>query len=130
MRGPGAPALGAAAAEQQIALTVRDPPDEPGQHAAASSEPSQSQKQTNSASAASSPAWQAAPNPRRSSVTTLAPRERAISADPSVEPLSTTIARQPSGIRSSTQGRAPASSRQGRTTSAFGMADCGGTASG
>ncbi len=82
-----------------------------------SSEASQSQKHTMSAVAASSPAWQAAPNPRRSSCTTVAPRPRASSAEPSVDPLSTTSARQPAGMRASTQGRASASFRQGRTTS-------------
>ena len=38
-------------------------------------------------------------------------------ADPSVEPLSTTIGRAHGGIRDSTHGRASASSRQGSTTS-------------
>src|SRR5882757_1690061 len=83
-----------------------------------SSEPSQSQKQTTSAVAASSPAWQAAPKPRTGSLTTYAPSSAATCAEPSVEPLSTTIARHPRGIRASTHGRAAASSRQGRTTSA------------
>jgi hypothetical protein len=76
-------------------------------------------KQTISAVAASSPAWQAAPKPRLGSSTTTAPSDRAIRAEPSVDPLSTTIARHPSGILPSTQGRASASSKQGNTTSTF-----------
>src|SRR5882757_9854463 len=40
-----------------------------------------------------------------------------MSGDPSVEPLSTTIARACGGIRASTQGSAAASSRHGSTTS-------------
>ena len=43
--------------------------------------------------AAVRPAKQAAPNPRRGSATTVAPSAAASSADPSVEPLSTTIGR-------------------------------------
>ena len=50
-------------------------------------------KQTTSASAASRPAKQAAPKPRRGSLTTSASNSAAIAADPSVEPLSTTIGR-------------------------------------
>ena len=49
--------------------------------------------------------------------TTLAPSSRATELDPSVEPLSTTMARQPVGIRPSTQGSASTSSRTGSTTS-------------
>ena len=41
-------------------------------------------------------------------------------ADPSDDPLSTTIARQPVGKPASTPGRAAASSRQGSTTSTMG----------
>jgi hypothetical protein len=43
--------------------------------------------------AAASPAAQAAPKPRRGSLTTSALRSAAIAAEPSVEPLSTTIGR-------------------------------------
>ena len=60
---------------------------------AGSIDASQSQNATNSAPAARSPAWQAAPYPRVAHGTTSAPSERAIAADPSDEPLSTTIAR-------------------------------------
>ena len=54
---------------------------------------SASQNATIGAVAASRPACAAEPNPRRGSVTTVAPSSRATSADRSVEPLSTTIAR-------------------------------------
>jgi hypothetical protein len=74
-------------------------------------------KATTSVRVASSPAWQAAPNPRRGSWITRAPRRAAISAEPSSEPLSTTTGRDPGGIRPSTQGNAAASSSTGRTTS-------------
>ena len=50
-------------------------------------------KQTTSLVAASSPVWQAAPKPRAGSLTIVAPRRRAMSAEPSLEPLSTTIGR-------------------------------------
>ncbi len=50
-------------------------------------------KQTTSELAAVSPAKQAAPKPRCGSSTTSAPSRAAISADPSVDPLSTTIGR-------------------------------------
>ena len=67
--------------------------------------------------AASSPPCAAAPKPRLGTRTTVAPYAAARSGDPSVEPLSATIARYPAGIRDSTQGSAAASSRQGSTTS-------------
>ncbi len=67
--------------------------------------------------AASSPAWHAAPKPRCGTATTRAPYAAAMAADSSVEPLSATMGRNPFGIRDSTQGRAPASLRHGRTTS-------------
>jgi hypothetical protein len=50
-------------------------------------------KQTTSSVAAARPAQHAAPNPRCGSCTTTAPSDAARSADPSVEPLSTTIGR-------------------------------------
>jgi len=56
-----------------------------------SSEPSQSMKHTTSLVAARKPVKHAAPNPGTGSITTLAPRFEAIVAEPSVEPLSTTI---------------------------------------
>ena len=74
-------------------------------------------KQTTSALAARSPVQQAAPNPRAGSSTTSAPCARAIAADPSREPLSTTIGRYAGGMRVSTHGRARASSSTGRITS-------------
>ena len=95
VRGPGAAALRAAPPEHQVGLAAHATSRTKGTSRAGSSEASQSQKQTMSAVAASSPAWQAAPKPRRGSWTTVAPRSRAMSAEPSVEPLSTTIARQP-----------------------------------
>ena len=49
--------------------------------------------------------------------TTLAPSDLATSPDPSVEQLSTTIGRKPSGILSRIQGNAEASFRHGRITS-------------
>ena len=78
---------------------------------------SQSMKHTTSDSARCSPAKQAAPKPRRGSETTTAPSPRASSAEPSVDPLSTTIGRYPTGIRGSTQAMASTSSSTGRTTS-------------
>src|SRR5690606_31750324 len=78
---------------------------------------SASQKATTSAVAAASPAAHAAPYPRRSARTTRAPCSRATSGDPSVDPLSTTTARIPSGRRGSSQASPSASSRQGSTTS-------------
>jgi hypothetical protein len=48
---------------------------------------------------------------------TVALRAAAISGEPSREPLSTTIGRNPAGILLSTQGNAAASSRQGSSTS-------------
>ena len=66
---------------------------------AGSSDPSQSMKQTSSERAADSPAKQAAPKPRRGSETTWAPIRRATSAEPSVEPLSTTSGVEPSRER-------------------------------
>ena len=84
---------------------------------AGSSEPSQSMKQTVCEEAAVRPDQQAAPKPRWGSSTTSAPMARAIPAEPSVDPLSTTMARNPAGKRESTQGSASASSRTGRTTS-------------
>ena len=48
--------------------------------------------------------------------TTVAPRAAAMRAEPSVDPLSATIARYPSGSRRRSPGRAAASFRQGRTT--------------
>ncbi len=56
-------------------------------------EASASQNATYSAVAAATPAAQAEPKPLRGSVTTVAPWARATSAEPSVDPLSTTIAR-------------------------------------
>ena len=50
-------------------------------------------KHTTSALAATRPAQQAEPKPRRDSRTTSAPPAAATTAVPSVEPLSTTIAR-------------------------------------
>ena len=73
--------------------------------------------QTMSLLAASSPAWHAAPKPRCGTCTTRAPCATAMAAESSVEPLSATMGRNPFGIRDSTQGRAPASLRHGRTTS-------------
>src|SRR5262249_27411792 len=70
-----------------------------------------------SAVAAHRPAKHAAPNPRRHSTTTVAPRRRASVAEPSVEPLSTTIGRHPGGSAASTPGMAAASSRTGKITS-------------
>lgn len=58
-----------------------------------SSEASASQNATIGAVAAASPAAQAAPKPRCGSVTTTAPSSRAMAAEPSRDPLSTTIAR-------------------------------------
>ena len=78
---------------------------------------SASMKQTTSASAAHSPAQQAAPNPRCGSTTTRAPSRAASAPDPSVEPLSTTIGAYPAGMRSRTHGSASRSSSTGRTTS-------------
>ena len=60
---------------------------------AGSIEASASQKATIGAVAAMSPAWAAEPKPRTGSVITTAPCSRATSAERSVEPLSTTIAR-------------------------------------
>lgn len=74
-------------------------------------------KHTTSPSAAHSPAKHAEPKPGRGSITTRAPRRLATSAEPSVLPLSTTIGRNPGGIRPSTQGRASASFKVGRITS-------------
>src|SRR5215207_11309691 len=77
--------------------------------------------------AASSPSWQAAPYPRRSARITVAPRAAAISGEPSREPLWTTSGRNPAGILLSTQGKAAASSRQGRSTSQLLSLDAGPT---
>ena len=74
-------------------------------------------KQTISDSAASKPAMQAEPKPRRGSSTTRAPHAAAIRPDPSREPLSTTSGRKPSGIAASTPGIASTSSNTGRMTS-------------
>ncbi len=117
VRRPGAPAARAAARPSTRSAAPERISSTNGTASAGSSEASQSQKQTNSAVAAVSPAWQAAPKPRRVSRTTVAPSSRATRSEPSVEPLSTTIARHPGGIRRSTHGSAAASSRQGRTTS-------------
>ena len=87
-----------------------------------SNEPSASMMQTMSLVAASSPVWQAAPNPRCGTSTTVAPCSAAIRAEPSVEPLSATIGRYPAGICVSSRGSAPASLRHGRTTSMVSMA--------
>src|SRR5262249_43480999 len=84
---------------------------------AGSNEPSPSRKHTMSAVAASSPACAAAPKPRCGTDTTIAPWAAATCAEPSVEPLSATIARYPAGIRDSTHGSAAASSRHGTITS-------------
>jgi hypothetical protein len=70
-----------------------------------------------SAALASRPAQQAAPNPRRRSVTTCAPCLRATPADPSVDPLSTTTGWYPAGMADSKDGKAAASFRTGMTTS-------------
>ena len=59
----------------------------------------------------------AAPKPRCGTCTTRAPCATAMAAESSVEPLSATMGRNPFGTRDSTQGRAPASLRHGRTTS-------------
>jgi hypothetical protein len=67
--------------------------------------------------AASRPAWAAAPKPRAGSDTTVAPSDLATSPDPSVERLSTTIGRKPTGILSRIQGNACASFRHGKITS-------------
>ena len=56
-----------------------------------SSELSQSMKHTTSLVATRKPAKHAAPKPRAGSVTTRAPRFRATLAEPSFDPLSTTI---------------------------------------
>ncbi len=80
-------------------------------------EASASQKHTTSLDAARSPAQHAAPKPRRGSCTTSAPWAWATAAVSSVDPLSTTIARYPAGIRVSTHGSASASSSAGNTTS-------------
>ena len=82
-----------------------------------SSDASQSMKQTTSLVAACSPAQHAAPKPCCSSRTTRAPCSRAKSAVRSVDPLSTTIGRYPSGILDSTHGIAAASFNAGRITS-------------
>ncbi len=58
-----------------------------------SSEPSQSMKQTVSSVLATRPAQHAAPKPRTGSSTTDAPNPVADWAEPSVDPLSTTIGR-------------------------------------
>ena len=57
------------------------------------SDASPSMKHTTSVRAARRPAQHAAPKPRAGSLTTWAPSARAMAADPSPEPLSTTIAR-------------------------------------
>ena len=74
-------------------------------------------KQTISAVAATSPAQHAAPNPRRGSRTTTAPCSSARRSEPSLDPLSTTMARYPVGRRESTHGNASASLSTGSTTS-------------
>ena len=85
---------------------------------AGSSEASQSHTATNSAVAASQAGMAGGAVPALRAVDHESRRaRRAISADPSVEPLSTTIARAPAGMRSSTHGSAAASSRHGSTMS-------------
>jgi hypothetical protein len=74
-------------------------------------------KQTTSSVLATSPAQQAEPKPRIGSSITNAPKSAAHCPEPSIDPLSTTIERYPSGIRESTQGKAATSSRTGRMTS-------------
>ena len=74
-------------------------------------------KQTTSEVAAVSPAKQAAPKPRCGSSITSAPSRAAISSDPSLDPLSTTMGRYPDGRALSTTGMAAASSSTGRMTS-------------
>jgi hypothetical protein len=59
------------------------------------------------------------PEPRAASGTTVAPSDRTTSPEPSVEPLSTTIGRKPSGILSRIHGNASASFRHGKITSAI-----------
>ena len=98
------------------ARPVDDRPGHPGQLRRIE-DPSASMKQTTSLVAASSPAWAAAPNPAGRASTTVAPWRRATRAEPSVEPLSTTIGRYPAGRRDSTSGSASASLRHGSTTS-------------
>ena len=83
-------------------------------------------KHTRSARAAASPAQHAAPKPRRGSPITRAPSRRAMSAEPSLEPLSTTSGWKPPGKRSSTHGSAAASSSTGRITSTIAAEHKGG----
>ena len=81
-----------------------------------SSDASASMDQTTSDVACSNPVWQAAPNPRRGSSTTVAPSERATST----LRLGAVINHDRSittGIRESTHGNALASFRHGKTTS-------------
>ena len=82
-----------------------------------SSDPSQSMKHTTWARAAVRPAKHADPKPGTDSTTTWAPSDAARGPEPSLEPLSTTMGRNPSGIRLRTHGMASASSRTGRITS-------------
>src|SRR4051812_27174470 len=81
-----------------------------------SKEPSASANTTTAAVVAMTPARQAAPNPRRGSVMTRAPRARATAAVSSAEPLSTTSRSVPGGKEARADGRASASSRAGRIT--------------
>jgi hypothetical protein len=83
-------------------------------------EPSQSMKHTTSDCAARRPVKHAAPKPRCGSLTTVAPRLAASRSEPSVEPLSTTMARYPSGREDNTPGSARLSSSTGRITSTMG----------
>ncbi len=70
VRGPGPRALWAAPPEHEVGSLSRTSLTK-GRSRAGSSEASQSQKHTMSAVAARRPAWQAAPNPRRVSCTTV-----------------------------------------------------------
>jgi hypothetical protein len=107
---PGIPLLCAAAAEHQICLAGQQ---RPGQHgklsrveaAVAIAEAHQV------AGRRQQPGVGGCPKPRADSGTTIAPSDLASSSDPSVEPLSTTVGRKPTGIRSRIQGNASASLR-------------------
>ena len=86
-------------------------------NSAGSNDPSASHHAIMGADAATRPACAAAPNPRRGSCTTYAPASSATCTELSVEPLSTTIARYPSGSARKRAGSAAASLRQGKITS-------------
>ena len=101
-----APRPSAPGAEHEVGVPASTGPAT-ASRSAGSSEPSPSMKHTtpSSASAASSPAQHAAPKPRTGSSTTRAPNAAAMSPEPSVEPLSTTMGVKPGGMAAQQRGQ-------------------------